>query len=218
MNEDDDMGHDQVLGEAIEQLHGFNPLKEERVNDYSELPHISEKEAARILLQKTTGLKMDEHGAKTPERFVKMLRELTTPEPFDFTVFPNNEGVNEIVVVRDIPFVSVCNHHVVPFVGVAHVGYVPDQKIVGLSKLARVVRHFARRLQVQERLTQDVANYLMEQLCPLGVAVVMEAEHMCMTIRGVQTPGTRTLTSAMCGVFADHERTAKREFMGLIGK
>jgi GTP cyclohydrolase I len=180
---------------------------------------LSAEEAARVLLEKTTGLNTDgPHGSKTPQRFVRMLEELTTPEPFEFTTFPNEDGVDEIVVVRDIPFVSVCNHHVVPFVGKAHIGYIPDGWLVGLSKFARVVRYYAKSLQVQERLTQQVADYLQDELTPVGVAVVMEAEHMCMTIRGVQTPGTYTITSAMKGVFADHEKTAKAEFMRLIGK
>lgn len=177
----------------------------------------SDEEAARVLLRQTTGLDTTtEHGRKTPQRFAAMLRELTTPDEFEFTTFPNDEGVDEIVVVRNIPFVSLCNHHVVPFTGLAHVGYIPDQKIVGLSKFARVVRYFAKALQVQERLTNQVADYLCEHLDPVGVAIVMEAEHMCMTIRGVQTPGTMTLTSAMRGVFSDHTRTAKAEFMHLV--
>lgn len=180
--------------------------------------NLSLEETARLLLEQTTGLKDDKHGTKTPQRFIAMLRELTTPDEFEFTTFDNEDGVDEIVTVENIPFVSLCNHHVVPFVGVAHIGYIPDRKLVGLSKFARVVRHYAKALQVQERLTQQVANFLMEQLDPLGVAVVLEAEHMCMTIRGVQTPGTRTTTSAMMGVFSDHERTAKMEFMRLIGK
>ena len=178
---------------------------------------LSAEEAARVLLTQTTGLKEDKHGQKTPQRFVAMLKELTTPDEFEFTTF-DNDGCDEIVVVKDIPFVSVCNHHVVPFIGVAHIGYIPNEKLVGLSKFARVVRHFAKQLQVQERLTQQVADYLMEHLDPIAVGVVMEAEHMCMTIRGVQTPGTKTTTSAMKGVFADHDRTAKMEFMRLIGK
>lgn len=180
-----------------------------------ETPHISAEEAARILLEKTTGWVDDEHGNRTPQRFASMLRELTTPEDFAFTTFPA-EGADEMVVLHDIPFVSVCNHHIVPFVGKAWVGYIPDQKLVGLSKLARVVQHYARSLQVQERLTKQVADRLMEELNPLGVAVLMKAEHFCMTIRGVKTPGTMTTTSAMLGVFSDHERTAKAEFLQII--
>lgn len=175
-------------------------------------------EQARLLLTQTTGLRDDDHGEHTPERFVRMLKELTTAPSFEFTTFPNKDGVDEIVAVRDIPFVSLCNHHVIPFIGVAHVGYIPDELIVGLSKLARVVKHFAARLQVQERMTHQIAEFISEELNPQGVGVVVEAEHLCMTIRGVQTPGTLTTTSKMMGVFGDHDRTAKSEFLRLIGK
>lgn len=179
---------------------------------------ISLEETARELLEQTTGLKDDKHGAKTPARFIKMLKEMTTPEEFSFTTFDNEEGVDEIVTVENIPFVSLCNHHVVPFVGLAHVGYIPGDKLVGLSKFARVVRHYAKGLQVQERLTMQISDYLMENLNPVGVAVVLEAEHMCMTIRGVQTPGTRTTTSSMKGVFREEANYARIEFLSLIGK
>jgi GTP cyclohydrolase I len=177
---------------------------------------VSEQEAAEILLAKTTGWKPDGHGEKTPQRFAAMLRELTTPEEFEFTTFPAED--DDMIVMHDIPFVSLCNHHVVPFIGKAWIGYIPNEKMVGLSKLARTVRYYAKGLQVQERLTREIAEHLMENLDPVGVAVVLEAEHMCMTIRGVQTPGTLTTTSKMTGVFADHKRTAKAEFMSIIGK
>lgn len=174
-------------------------------------------ESARHLLTETTGLKTDAHGIDTPKRFVAMLRELTTPPEIKWKDFPA-EG-DEMVSVYDIPFVSLCNHHVVPFIGKAHVGYVPNKLNAGLSKFARVVRHFAAGLQVQERLTTSVANYLDIKLSPKGLIVVLEAEHMCMTIRGVQAPGTQTRTTAVMGVFADHERTAKAEFLaGLNGR
>lgn len=178
---------------------------------------ISAEEAARVLLTETTGLDVESgHGAGTPRRFVRMLRELTSPEPFEFTCFDNDEGIDEMVVIGNIPFVSVCNHHVIPFVGHAHIAYIPGAKIAGLSKFARVVRHFAKSLQVQERLTNQVADYLENELDPLGVAVVMQAEHMCMSIRGIQTPGAVTTTSAMRGVFSDHDKTAKIEFLRMI--
>lgn len=171
---------------------------------------------ARLLLEQTTGWKEDEHGRDTPKRFAAMLRELTTPQEFTFTTFPADD--QDMVIVKDIPFVSVCNHHVVPFVGFAWVGYIPNEKMVGLSKISRLVKYHAHQLQVQERLTRQIAQDLHERLDPLGVMVVMEAEHMCMTIRGVQTPGTKTVTSRVEGVFADHDRTAKDEFLRLIGK
>lgn len=175
------------------------------------------EEAARLLLSQTTGWKEDDHGRNTPKRFAAMLRELTTPEDFEFTHFPA-ENYDEMIVVKEIPFVSVCNHHVVPFVGLAWVGYIPNEKMAGLSKFARCVRYYAKGLQVQERLTHQIMERICEELDPLGVMVVLEAEHMCMTIRGVQTPGTKTTTSAVAGVFADHTRTAKDEFLRLIGK
>jgi GTP cyclohydrolase I len=121
-----------------------------------------------------------------------------------------------MVVVRNITFTSLCNHHVVPFMGVAHIAYVPKNAVAGLSKFARVVRHFGRQLQVQERLTAEIADFLEGTLSPRGVGVVVEAEHLCMTIRGVHSPGTLTTTSAMRGVFSDHDRTAKAEFLNLI--
>ena len=115
--------------------------------------------------------------------------ELLTPTPFRPTTFPNDEGYDELVVARDIPFHSLCQHHLLPFSGVAHVGYLPGDRILGLSKLARVVEHFARGLQVQERLTQQVADWLEDELAPKGVGVVLEAEHLCMSLRGVQGLG-----------------------------
>jgi GTP cyclohydrolase I len=170
-------------------------------------------EAAEVLLRTSANLDVNDlHGADTPARFVAMLRELTTPKPIKWKTFPN-DGMDEMIIVRNIPFVSLCNHHVIPFIGKADIGYVPDVSVAGLSKFARVVHHFSRALQVQERLTMQIADYLVENLQPRGVGVVMEAEHLCMTIRGVQAPGTKTYTAAMKGVFADHSRTAKMEFL-----
>lgn len=174
------------------------------------------REAASFVLQSTTGLDLESvHGKETPARFLKMLRELTTAEAFDFKTFEDPSAGDEMIVIRDITFVSVCNHHVIPFHGKAHIGYIPNDKhlIAGLSKFARLVRYHARSLQVQERLTNVIANELETRLVPKGVAVILEAEHMCMTIRGVQAPGTMTRTAAMRGVFADHGRTAKAEFL-----
>lgn len=144
-----------------------------------------------------------------------MLKELTTPQPIKFTTFPN-DGMDEMIVQRNISFNSLCSHHVIPFMGMCHIGYIPGAKIVGLSKFARVVKHFSAKLQVQERLTREIADFLEEQLEPRGVAVVMEAEHLCMTIRGVQSPGTITYTADMRGFFNDHERTAKAEFFARL--
>lgn len=170
---------------------------------------------AGFVLREAAGLDPDsEHGKRTPYRFVKMLQELTTPEEFEFTTFEND--TDEMITVGDIPFVSLCMHHIVPFMGHAFVGYVPDKLQAGLSKLARTVKYHAASLQTQERLTNQVADSLEQKLEPKGVAVVLRGEHMCMSIRGVQTPGALTTTAAMRGVFADHARTAKAEFLTWI--
>lgn len=155
-----------------------------------------------------------DHFIDTPARMVRMLRELTTPEEFDFTTFESPQ--DEMIVVSPIPFYSLCAHHVIPFFGTAHVAYIPHGKIAGLSKLARVVQYYSKGLWVQEDLTWTVAEVLDEVLQPRGVAVVMRAEHLCMSMRGVKSPGTKTTTSTMLGVFAEHDRTAKHEFLELI--
>ncbi len=151
---------------------------------------------------------------QTPRRMAAAYAELLTPQPFVPTTFPNDEGYDELVVARSIPFHSLCEHHVLPFFGVAHVGYLPGERIMGLSKLARVVDLFARDLQVQERLTKQVANWLQEQLHPKGVGVVLEAEHLCMSMRGVQKTGSRTITSALHGLVREDQRT-RHEFLEL---
>lgn len=143
--------------------------------------------------------------------------ELLTPEPFSMTTFSNHEGYDELVVVRDIPFQSLCMHHVLPFYGVAHVAYLPAERILGLSKLARVVDLFACDLQLQERLTTQIAGWLQQQLQPKGVGVVLEAEHLCMSLRGVQKPGAKTVTSALHGLVRDDPRT-REEFLSLTGR
>jgi GTP cyclohydrolase I len=150
----------------------------------------------------------------TPRRMAEAYAELLTPEPFDLTTFPNDGGYDELVVARSIPFHSLCEHHMLPFIGVAHVGYLPGERIIGLSKLARVVEKFARALQVQERLTKQVGDWLHDQLQPKGVGVVLEAEHLCMSLRGVQKPGARTVTSALHGLIRDDART-RQEFLAL---
>jgi GTP cyclohydrolase I len=175
------------------------------------------REAGKAFMQVVWGDRFDlndEHFKDTPLRFIKMLRELTDPEPFDFTTFESS--ADEMIVVKDIDFVSLCAHHIVPFMGKCHIGYVPAGRIAGLSKFPRLVRHQAKTLTVQEELTNNIANKLLDILDPKGIAVVMEAEHLCMSIRGVQSPGTKTITSSMKGVFADHNRLARSEFMALI--
>jgi GTP cyclohydrolase I len=182
----------------------------------AELAHTSPN-CAEDLLTAFAGLDVTKsHGRETPRRFISMLDEITVCKDCNgdcmkWKVFP--DPVDQMVVINRIPFSSVCNHHVIPFVGHAWIGYVPDGCVGGLSKFARVVHHYARRLQVQEGLTNDITEFLDTTLKPKGVIVVMEAEHLCMTIRGVQTPGTTTRTVETRGVFADHDKTAKAEFL-----
>jgi GTP cyclohydrolase I len=142
--------------------------------------------------------------------------ELFTPRPFAATTFPNDEGYDELVLARAIPLRSVCEHHLLPFAGVAHVGYLPADRILGLSKLARLVDHFAARPQVQERLTQQIADWLHRELDAQGVGVVLDAEHTCMTLRGVQAVGARTVTSALRGLLRDSP-SSRAEFFALTG-
>lgn len=156
-----------------------------------------------------------EHLADTPRRVATAYRELLTPRDFDLTTFDNDAGYDELVLARDIPLTSLCEHHLLPFRGVAHVAYLPGERILGLSKLARVVELFARDLQVQERLTMQIADWLDTHLQPRGIGVVIEAEHLCMSMRGVQAAGTRTVTSAVRGLLRDRE-SARREFLDLI--
>jgi len=156
-----------------------------------------------------------ESVADTPRRMARLYAELLTPAPFNPTTFPNDGDYDELVVARDIPFHSLCEHHLLPFVGVAHVAYLPGERIFGLSKLARVVDYFARSLQVQERLTCEVADWLERELHPKGVGVVLEAEHMCMSLRGVQKHGATTVTSALRGSVRDDART-RQEFLALV--
>jgi GTP cyclohydrolase IA len=156
------------------------------------------------------------HLAETPRRVAESLAELLTGRPFELTSFLNDEGYDELVIARDIPLQSLCEHHLLPFSGVAHIGYLPGERILGLSKLARVLELFARDLQVQERLTQQVADWLQEHLAPRGVGVVIEAEHLCMSLRGVRAPGARTVTSALHGVLRSDARS-RAEFFALTG-
>nr|WP_323101276.1 GTP cyclohydrolase I FolE [Intrasporangium sp. YIM S08009] len=169
---------------------------------------------ARTMLQ-ALGIDLsDESLSRTPERMAAALAELMSPRPFQLTTFPNDGGYDELIVARGIPLRSLCEHHMLPFVGVAHIGYLPGDRILGLSKLARALEHFARRPQVQERLTTQVANWLSAQLSPVGVGVVIEAEHLCMTLRGVQAAGTTTITSSLLGVLREDSRS-RSEFLAL---
>jgi GTP cyclohydrolase I len=159
----------------------------------------------------------DRHLAETPRRVADAYAELLTPRSFDLTTFPNDEGYDELVLARGIPVHSLCQHHLLPFHGVAHVGYLPGSRILGLSKLARVVELFARDLQVQERLTQQTADWLQENLAPKGVGVVIEAEHLCMSLRGVRAAGARTVTSALHGALREDDRSRQEFFALAVG-
>jgi GTP cyclohydrolase I len=172
------------------------------------------EDGVRLLLEALGADTLDEHVRDTPRRVAQAYAELITPQAFDLTTFPNDELYDELVVARDIPVHSLCRHHLLPFVGVAHVGYLPGERIVGLSKLARIVEAFARGLQTQERLTKQVANWIEEHLQPLGVGVVLEAEHLCMAMRGANVRGTKTTTSALTGLVRSDART-RQEFLAL---
>jgi GTP cyclohydrolase I len=173
----------------------------------------AERAAAAFLT--ALGMPLDSESLRaTPGRMARAYAEMFAARPFELTTFPNDEGYDELVLARAIPVQSVCEHHLLPFVGVAHVGYLPGARILGLSKLARVVEMFARRPQVQERLTKQVADWLQANLAPRGVGVVVEAEHLCMTARGVRAPGVSTVTSAVHGQLRDDPRS-RAEFFAL---
>jgi GTP cyclohydrolase I len=168
-------------------------------------------------LMEALGLDLEDPTlAQTPGRVARAYDELLSPRSFGLTTFPNDEGYDELVVARDIPFTSLCEHHLLPFTGTATVGYLPGHRILGLSKLARVVELFARRVQVQERMTTQVASWLDDHLRPRGVGVVLRAEHTCMTIRGVQARGANTVTSALLGVLREDPRS-RSEFLAIAG-
>jgi GTP cyclohydrolase I len=177
---------------------------------------VAAERAAADLLH-ALGIETDSESLRgTPGRMARAYAELFSAQEFDLTTFPNDEGYDELVLARSIPLRAVCEHHLLPFTGVAHVGYLPSARILGLSKFARTVEFFARRAQTQERLTTQVAGWLEDQLEPRGVGVVIEAEHTCMTIRGVQARGTTTVTSALTGRLRDDART-RSEFLALAG-
>ena len=163
------------------------------------------------------GIEIDtEDLRETPARMARAYAELFESEPFRLTTFPNDAGYDELVLARDIPFRTVCEHHLLPFSGVAHVGYLPGERILGLSKLARLVEHFAARPQTQERLTKQIADCLATRLRPRGAGVVLEAEHTCMTLRGVRARGSTAVTSALLGTLRA-DAGSRAEFFALAG-
>ncbi len=187
-----------------------------RVVDASKLD-LAATERAALELLRAIGADVDSPDLlETPRRVAASFAELVTPAEFCTTSFPNEGCYDELVVVRDIPFHTLCMHHLLPFHGQAHVAYLPGERIIGISKLARVVEAFARDLQLQERLTVQIADWLEQELTPRGVGVVLSAEHTCMTIRGVRKPGARTVTSALRGSLRDDART-RQEFFSLVG-
>ena len=178
-------------------------------------PAAAERAAADFLA--ALGMDLSADGlAETPARMARAYAELLSPRDFRLTTFPNDEMYDELVVMKDIPFTSLCEHHLLPFIGRAHVGYLPGERILGLSKLARVVELFAHAPQVQERLTKQVADWLHTHLQPRGVGVVVEAEHLCMTLRGVRAAGASTLTSTLLGALREDVRS-RAEFLALAG-
>lgn len=151
---------------------------------------------------------------KTPDRYQRFLNEFFADKPFDLTVF-KNEGYDEMVIQTNIAFYSMCEHHLLPFFGYGAVAYIPGDKIIGLSKLARVLDHFSHRLQTQERITTQVAEYIQEKLQPKGVGVILRGRHLCMEMRGVEKPGTQTTTSCLKGSFKSNALT-RSEFLQIV--
>jgi GTP cyclohydrolase I len=196
--------------------HGLNGKIPMAVAEESGIDLTAAERAAADLLRALGADVSSEHLRETPRRVAQAYGELLTPTPFNATTFPNEEHYDELIAVREIPFQSLCAHHLLPFHGTAHVAYLPADRLIGLSKLGRVVDLFARRLQVQERLTTQVADWLESTLHPRGVGVIVEAEHLCMSLRGVQKPGSMTVTSALRGLVKEDART-RQEFLSLAG-
>jgi GTP cyclohydrolase I len=207
------MTQELVLESAGEQVAGGGHIL---VADDRQVDLVAAERAAAELLA-ALGITVDSEDLReTPGRLARAYAELFESEPFRLTTFANDVGYDELVLARDVPFRTLCEHHLLPFAGVAHVGYVPGARIVGLSKLARVAGHFAARPQTQERLTRQIADFLGEHLNPLGVGVVIEAEHTCMTLRGARSQGTTTVTSTLTGTLRA-DANARAEFLALAG-
>jgi GTP cyclohydrolase IA len=192
-----------------------NPIEPSDVDRHVGAIDLTAAEKAAADLLTALGIAHDSGPmVATPGRIARAYAELLTPREFSMTTFPNDEGYDELVIARDIPFVSLCEHHLLPFIGTAVVGYLPKDRILGLSKLARVVEQFSRRPQVQERMTTQIAHWLDDHLAPNGVGIVVQAEHTCMTVRGVGARGATTVTSTLLGSLRDDARS-RSEFLAL---
>ena len=188
-----------------------------RVADGKSRVDVAAAQSAAADFLAALGIDLEGDGLReTPARMARAYAELFDAPPLQLTTFPNDEGYDELVLARAIPFRTVCEHHLLPFSGVAHVGYVPGERILGLSKLARLVEYFAARPQVQERLTKQIADFLDAHLHPRGAGVRLEAGHSCMTMRGVRALGATTVTSALTGTLRTDAR-ARAEFFALAG-
>jgi len=174
-----------------------------------------ELDAVKTLLM-SIGEDVEREGLlDTPKRYVKFLKEFCNPQEFNFTTFENEGSKDEMIIISDIPFFSICEHHLAPFMGFGYIAYIPNTKIVGLSKIPRTLDYYSKRPQNQERITQQVADFLMEKLQPKGVAVVLKARHLCVEMRGVQKHDCWTTTSAMVGGFRN-DMNCRQEFLSLI--
>jgi GTP cyclohydrolase IA len=202
---------DETVGSPARSRPDLRLAGDERIVDMAAAEHAAGEFLAAL------GIELDsEELRETPARMARAYAELFDSPPFRLTTFPNDKGYDELVVARDIPFRTVCEHHLLPFAGVAHVGYLPGDRILGLSKLARLVEHYAARPQTQERLTKQIADSLAARLHPRGTGVVLEAEHTCMTLRGVRARGATTITSALLGSLRADARS-RAEFLALAG-
>lgn len=214
-----------AAGGSVRKITSYNLtelLAEERRRADARRPRREQAEEAVKTLLRWAGDDPDREGLLgTPGRVVRAYEEFfagynSDPVEILQRTFEEVDGYDEMVVLRDIRFESHCEHHLAPIIGVAHVGYLPDRRVVGISKLARVVEIYAKRLQIQEKMTAQIANTIAEVMQPLGVGVVIEAVHHCMTTRGVHKPGTIMMTSTMLGAFRDDPMT-RREFLAMIG-